>query len=225
MAVSDTGILVTLIVAGLMGLLGQGVRTVVGLKGMADDAKALGVDPNALFQTARLLTSLLIGLLIGLAAGLIYLAGGGASPLTPHTLFGFVAAGYVGTDFLEAFISNYLGPARTTATATAPPAAPPALQGAASNMLMAKLQAPPKEIVISDATRQFVLSVMADLLPHTKMSDDTKLADLGYTDVAIDIIRGAIDARNWRGVRLGFGALNSCAKLSDVMKIVEVAKH
>ena len=43
-----------LIIGALMGVLGQGARAVVGLKGMADDAKALDLSPNDLFQAARL---------------------------------------------------------------------------------------------------------------------------------------------------------------------------
>jgi hypothetical protein len=115
----------TLLLGGLMGLLGQGARTVVGLKSMSDEAKSLGVSPNDLFQAARLLTSLMIGFLVGLAAALIYIASGppaadaaaaakAAGALDWHILLGFAAAGYAGTDFLEGFISNYLTPAAKT---------------------------------------------------------------------------------------------------------------
>ena len=39
-----------LIIGALMGMLGQGARAVVGLKGMSDDAKALDLSPNDLFE-------------------------------------------------------------------------------------------------------------------------------------------------------------------------------
>jgi hypothetical protein len=64
-------LLEVLLLSGVMGLLGQGARTVIGLKSMTDDAKALNVTPNDLFQAARLLTSLMIGFLVGVAAALI----------------------------------------------------------------------------------------------------------------------------------------------------------
>jgi hypothetical protein len=103
-------LLEVLILGGLMGLLGQGARAVVGLKGMADSAKALDLSPNDLFEAVRLVVSLLIGFLVGLAAALIYIKTAN-SPLTEPTwqvLLGFAASGYAGVDFLEGFISQYL---------------------------------------------------------------------------------------------------------------------
>jgi hypothetical protein len=108
-----TQTLVILVEGALMGLLGQGARAVAGLKSMSDDAKSLGVSSSDLFQAARLFVSLAIGFLVGLAAALIYLMNGGPTTQSPfdwHILLGFAAAGYAGTDFLEAFISKYLAP-------------------------------------------------------------------------------------------------------------------
>jgi hypothetical protein len=107
---SPSQMLVILVLGGLMGFLGQGSRAVIGLKGMSDDAKTLGVSPNDLFQAMRLFISLVIGLLVGVAAALIYIMSGGTYMLDWHILLGFAAAGYAGTDFLETFISNYLAP-------------------------------------------------------------------------------------------------------------------
>ena len=101
--------LVTLLLGGLMGLLGQGARAVVGLKGMVDEANAQNLSASDLFQAARLLTSLFIGFLAGLAAALISMRSGIVAP-TWDALLGFAAAGYLGTDFLEGFISKYLTP-------------------------------------------------------------------------------------------------------------------
>jgi hypothetical protein len=97
-----------LTVGGLMGLLGQGARAVVGLKGMADNAKARDLTPNDLFEAARLIVSLLIGFLVGLAAALVYFKTNGATEPDFQALIGFAASGYVGVDFLEGFISQYL---------------------------------------------------------------------------------------------------------------------
>jgi hypothetical protein len=102
-------LLEVLLLGGLMGILGQGARAVVGLKGMADNAKALDLSPNDLFEAARLIVSILIGFLVGLAAALIYIKT--TTPLVEpnfQALIGFAASGYVGVDFLEGFISQYL---------------------------------------------------------------------------------------------------------------------
>ncbi len=107
--------LTTLLLGGLMGLLGQGSRAVIGLKGVADAASAPSPSQDDVFRAARLYFSLMIGFLVGLAAAVIYLAGQPKDLLDWHTLVGFAAAGYVGTDFLEGFISNYLAP-KTGAT-------------------------------------------------------------------------------------------------------------
>jgi hypothetical protein len=99
-----------LVIGALMGMLGQGARTVIGLKGMADDAKALNVNPQVLFDAVRLVVSLLIGILVGLASAVIYLKTGGGMTLDATTLLAWAAAGYAGTDALEGFISQYLSP-------------------------------------------------------------------------------------------------------------------
>jgi len=110
-------LLEVLILGGLMGLLGQGARAVVGLKGMADSARARDLTPNDLFEAARLIVSLLIGFLVGLAAALIYIKT--TDPLKEpvwQVLIGFAASGYVGVDFLEGFISQYLSPSAPAPT-------------------------------------------------------------------------------------------------------------
>jgi hypothetical protein len=107
-----------LMLGALMGILGQGARAVVGLKGMSDNAQALNKKPRDLFDSTRLLTSLLIGFLVGLAAALMYIikndikggteAANALSAIDWHVLVGFAASGYVGVDFLEGFIAQYL---------------------------------------------------------------------------------------------------------------------
>src|SRR5215813_9570125 len=62
-----TTVLVDILLAGLMGMLGQGVRAIIGLKTMVDDANAQGVSSADLFRAARLLVSLMIGFIAGIA--------------------------------------------------------------------------------------------------------------------------------------------------------------
>jgi hypothetical protein len=207
-------ILLILVLAGGMGAFGQGARVAVGLKGMTDEAKSLNLSPSDLFQTARLVTSLLIGMLVGIAAGLVYIqAGSTADQVTFQTLVGFAAAGYLGTDVLEAFITKYFPPATPAATNAI----------AARNAMLVASMATRKLTPPSPANaKQLVYSVMNELLPGIKITDGTALATLGYDDFASkDIIRGTIDARNWHKVALGFGALNDCSKISDVTDLVK----
>lgn len=62
---SATELLVTIFLSGMMGLVGQGARTVIGLKKL-NDANA-GKDPGQadLFLASRLLISLMIGFIAG----------------------------------------------------------------------------------------------------------------------------------------------------------------
>lgn len=108
-----------LVIGAFMGILGQGARAIVGLKGMADDAKAQGLSPQDLFEAGRLLTSFLIGIIVGLASVLVYLKDGGSLTSDPswQTMLAWAVSAYAGTDFLEGFISQYLSPGVTSVAA------------------------------------------------------------------------------------------------------------
>ena len=99
-----------LMLGGLMGLFGQGIRSVVGLKTMVDQANAAGADQQDMFRAARFLVSLLIGFLAGIAATIVV----GIQKLIDlkpddiQLLLGIAAAGYAGADFIEGFMSQYL---------------------------------------------------------------------------------------------------------------------
>ena len=207
-------ILLILIAAALMGVLGQGARAIVGLKGMTDEAKSLNLSPSDLFKAARLLTSLMIGMIVGLAAGLFYIQSGStADQVSFQTLMGFAASAYLGTDVLESFISKYFTPAT-----------PAAVNGIAArnSFLVSSVAAKTISLPVPVNAKQLVYSVMSELLPGIKISDGTVLASIGYDDFqSKDIIRGTIDGRKWHKVELGFGALADCAKISDITEIVK----
>jgi hypothetical protein len=110
--------LTALLLGGLMGLLGQGIRAIVGLKSMVDLANATAVAQDDVFRAARLLVSLMIGFIAGVAATLAL----GPDKLSGQTvpidlLLGIAAAGYAGTDFIEGFMSQYLPGGRAGAPA------------------------------------------------------------------------------------------------------------
>ncbi len=94
---SGADILVTLLLCGLMGLLGQGVRAAIGFK------NAARASPHARFDGSYFATSLVIGFiagdLAGVGIGLDRLQHFNAGNI--HILIGIAAAGYAGVDFIE----------------------------------------------------------------------------------------------------------------------------
>ncbi len=107
-------VLVMILVGGLLGALGQGLRVVVGLKKVYDQAHATNGDFTSLFDASKLLVSLFIGFLAGSLAILFM-----DLPEEPKQLYALlVGAGYAGADFIEGFVQKAL-----PATAGGPPAA------------------------------------------------------------------------------------------------------
>ncbi len=116
----------TILLGGLIGLFGQGIRAVVGLKTMVDYASDQRVSEQDLFNAARILISLVIGFLAGIAATLILgiktlMDSANAGDL--HSLLGIAAAGYAGTDAIEGFISKYLPGGKVNAGGASPTSA------------------------------------------------------------------------------------------------------
>ncbi len=162
---------------------------------------------------------MIVGLLVGLAAALIYLASGSTGAPDWHVLLGFAAAGYAGADFLEAFIGKYLAPSgqqqKTIAFQTAPGATPTLMSA------LAPMSTPTPSTATPSTPKQLVYSVILQLEPNEQLTDATTLQSLGYDDFeSKDILRWAIDKRQWRGVVLPVGALTNCTKVSDVTQVV-----
>lgn len=111
---SSSDILVTLLLCGLMGLLGQGIRAAVGLKsataaGEAGPAGKAGSIARR-FDGTYFATSLIIGFIAGDLAGVMI----GLDRLTRfdtsnlNVLVGIAAAGYAGVDFIENSFSRMI---------------------------------------------------------------------------------------------------------------------
>jgi len=98
--------LIQLLTGGLLGLTGQGLRVVVGLKKLNDQAQQTNQKTKDLIVTSQLLISLLIGFFAGILATVSMLATGDGKPLSNHALLSMIAAGYAGTDFIEAFMNK-----------------------------------------------------------------------------------------------------------------------
>lgn len=99
---------------GIAGSLGQMVRVVAGLKKMAEEADAKGETMSENMDNGRLIRSLMIGAVAGIlaAASTVGFIVSGAvtviEPITREAFLGIVAAGYAGTDFIEAFMTKNL---------------------------------------------------------------------------------------------------------------------
>ncbi len=105
-----TEVLSALMLGGLMGLVGQGARSIVGLRKMNQEADKLGVSAGDLFTASRLVVSLFIGFIAGVLAT-IALGIGKLIALNPddlQLLLGIAAAGYAGADFIEGFSSRLI---------------------------------------------------------------------------------------------------------------------
>jgi hypothetical protein len=90
----------------ILGAVGQGARTIVGLKKLNDyndDATPM----SALIDWIRLLISFMIGGVAGAFAAITLVSDIAKVPL--EQLFAIAAAGYAGSDFIEGFITRISG--------------------------------------------------------------------------------------------------------------------
>jgi putative chitinase len=111
MAVAE--VLGAVFLGGVMGLIGQGARTVIGLKKLHDENAAKGPNEQDSFIASRLVVSLFIGFIAGVAATLLLGLDKLADIKTEDIdlLLGLAAAGYAGTDIIEAFVTRLPKPA------------------------------------------------------------------------------------------------------------------
>lgn len=100
-----------ILLGGLLGLLGQGIRMVIGLKKLS--------DTNAFKESIEGINAarLLISLFIGFVAGALYVLVNGfenqsAQNTTTYVgsqfIFTVMAAGYAGSDFIEGLFNTYI---------------------------------------------------------------------------------------------------------------------
>jgi Domain of unknown function (DUF1906) len=132
-ATTDAGsVLAALLLFGLLGLIGQGIRAVVGLK----NAGALNANTPAnqsVFSAAYLLLSLMIGFIAGVLAG-IALKFQDLTKIDQSSwqqLLGIIASGYVGADFVENTM-NLVIPGAQPGQNSAPGGSPPKAAAATS---------------------------------------------------------------------------------------------
>lgn len=103
------------LLGGTLGVVGQMIRVVAGLKKAGDEAAAENRTLKEDFDSGRLVRSLMIGGVAGVVAILSTL-----SPTADYgvkDLMAIVAAGYAGADFIEAFASRAMPSAQRVETA------------------------------------------------------------------------------------------------------------
>lgn len=99
--------LILLFVAGLMGMVGQGARTIVGLKQVSDRSDTVPSQADE-FDAARILVGLMIGFVAGVAAIVMSNTLFGVEQITPGFLLSLAAVGYIGVDAIEG-LTNTIG--------------------------------------------------------------------------------------------------------------------
>jgi hypothetical protein len=98
-------ILGKLLLAALLGVVGQLVRVVVGLKKENDDAAKSGKTFKQNFDAQELFVSLAIAVAVGAIAGILS-AVATADITTPKAMLALMGAGYSGTDAIEGFMKR-----------------------------------------------------------------------------------------------------------------------
>ena len=115
--------LIRLLLGGLAGMAGQGVRVIVGLKKTHEEARAANQDFKTVFEASNVVMSFIIGFVAGALAGMAITDRN--SDVSQEQIIGLMGAGYAGTDFIEGFITKYLP--KTPAALPPAPAASPAV--------------------------------------------------------------------------------------------------
>ena len=112
-------IILNLLIGGILGLVGQMLRFLVGYKKLYDVASKESVAPSEMFDTSRFVISLIIGFVAGVV-GVVSISDFKATIFSANpkeTIMTLIGIGYAGTDFIEGFIKKPI-PSNTTESVT-----------------------------------------------------------------------------------------------------------
>lgn len=106
-------LIMLLLLGGLLGIAGQGIRVIVGLKKINDNntaAAVAGTLPTTTFNWSRMLLSIFIGFIAGVLGMLVkyFTATNNNIDITPQLIVAVIAGGYSGVDFIEGIFNAYL---------------------------------------------------------------------------------------------------------------------
>ncbi len=100
-------ILINLTLGGFLGLLGQGVRVIAGLKKL-QDASQEPLKENTEFDLRRLCITFLIGFIAGGLGIVGQMEADGSVKMDKERMLTLIGIGYAGVDFIEAFLMKYI---------------------------------------------------------------------------------------------------------------------
>ena len=98
-------LLMEILLGGVLGMVGQGARVIVGLKKLNDEAVATGRQFTGEFHANKLIVSLLIGFVAGVLA-IIGGVGLESELVSKEAMMAIIASGYAGADFIEGFMKK-----------------------------------------------------------------------------------------------------------------------
>lgn len=101
-------VLANLLLAAFLGIVGQLIRIVAGLKKESDQAKAANQPFGDRFSASRLWVSLGISLAVGAIAGVLSALQVNDIVNDKGAMLALISAGYSGSDFIEAFMKKAL---------------------------------------------------------------------------------------------------------------------
>jgi hypothetical protein len=103
MAAQD--LILVILIGGILGAVGQGIRVIVGLKKVYDKSLQKGVPFSENFNGASLMFSLLIGFIAGVL-GMVSLDKLETLKIGKEQIITLIGIGYAGADFIEGFIKK-----------------------------------------------------------------------------------------------------------------------
>ncbi len=95
-----------LLLGGILGIVGQGIRIVVGLKKASAEARQGGKRLKDVFDNKRFGVSILIAFLVGLIAGMLGVLDFIGQAINKEFCLTIIGFGYLGTDFIEGLFLN-----------------------------------------------------------------------------------------------------------------------
>jgi hypothetical protein len=104
-----------ILLGGLLGAIGQGIRVVVGLKKQMDESSKSSdgsdgaqskKDWQQWFDPQQLLVSLAIAFVVGGIAGTLASLQSFGQDVTKEYMISIITVGYAGTDFVEGFMKT-----------------------------------------------------------------------------------------------------------------------
>lgn len=98
-------LILVILIGGILGMVGQGIRVIVGLKKLYDESLQKGVAFSENFNGSSLLFSLLIGFIAGVL-GMIGLENFETMKIAKEHILTLIGIGYAGADFIEGFIKK-----------------------------------------------------------------------------------------------------------------------